>query len=143
MIRSGLVAFVIYLAGVSVVCAQAGSPPRQSSSSSSIDSLQPWSEYILTHLPETTPKELIRQKRIRNRFHRQGYPKVLTEVLKGDGLSAILSYIQMSFAVEFSMEHKTFWIIPPDPFSNVEGIPFPDDWSIPPDPWKREWWYEE
>ena len=115
----------------------------QTKSNSWVDSLQPWSEFVLQHLETTTPQELIQQKRVRNRFHRTEYPGILLHFINQDGLGALISFIRVSMHVEYSMTHQIFWIIGPDPASGQEGVAFPDDWAIPPDPWKREWWYKE
>ena len=116
---------------------------RRSSSASQIDTLQSLTEYILQHLPQTTPKKLVHQMQVRNRFHRRGYPEVLSNVLRQDGLGALVAYFKMRLHVEFSMVHDVFWIIEPDPGTGVEGIAFPDNRDIPRDPWKHEWWFKE
>jgi hypothetical protein len=99
-------------------------------------------EYVLEHLKDFTPDELKVQKRMRNQFQRRGYADVLQAVVADDYLGALISYIKVSFQLEYSMEHKEFWIVAPNPRTGFPGIPFPDDWGFPSDLWKREWWME-
>ena len=112
----------------------------QASTSKMLDSLQTMSQYILEHLSEFTPAELIKQQEIRTSFQRQGYPNIVFDVMQQDGLSALVSYVKVHLFMELSMEHKVFWIVSPieSEYIHVDGIPFPDDWSFSHDPWKRK-----
>jgi hypothetical protein len=103
-----------------------------------LDSLQTIGQYVREHLAELTPPKLKEQLRVRHTFQQRGYTSILLDVLNQDGLSALISFFKVNLHVEYSMTHKVFWIIPPDPRSGNPGIPFPDDWSFPTDPWK-EW----
>jgi hypothetical protein len=105
-----------------------------------LDSLKPFILYVLENIERTTPKELVVQKRQRNTFQREGYARVLRDLVSGDAAMALVSYIKMTLHIELTMEHKSFWIVRPDPARGIQGFPFPDDWSLPADPWKREWW---
>jgi hypothetical protein len=126
----------VVLGGTVTVLAQ--SKESESSTSKMLDSLQQLSQYIQEHLSEFTPAELKKQQAIRAAFQRQGYPNILLDEIRQDGWSAFVSYIKVHLFMEFSMEHKVFWIIAPIPEWNISGIPFPDDWSFSSDPWKRK-----
>ena len=104
------------------------------------DTLQTFEQYVRAHLREMTPPGLREQQRKRAAFQRRGYGEVLTDVLRGDGLGALISYLRVTLWIEYSMPHRIFWIIPPQQAmgSVIPGIPFPDDWSFPPDPWSKE-----
>ena len=132
-----MVIFVV-LSGTNAAFAQRADAPR--SMSQMLDSLQLLSDYIQEHLSEFTPAELKKQQEIRLSFQRQGYPNIVYDVMQQDGWSALVSYAKVHLFMEFSMEHKYFWIVTPidNEYMHVEGILFPDDWSFSPDPWKRK-----
>lgn len=136
---------VIFLAsiGFSIAYPQSNSPstPGQRSGTVWFDSLKPWSDYVLEHLEKMTPRDLVRQMQVRNRYQRHDYPGILYDALREDGLSALLSYLKLRLHVAYSMPHKKYWII--EPYPGFEGIPYPDEWNTPADPWKREWWFKE
>ena len=131
-LRLTILLFLVFFAGSSRAFAQ--SPGEESLT----DSLTTVYEYTMKHLAEMTPRELKHQKQIRREFQRRGYSNILLDVINQDGLSALLSYLRVSLQIEYSLLHKTFWIVPPDPRWGIPGIPFPDDWSFPEDPWKKE-----
>jgi hypothetical protein len=104
------------------------------------DSLQTFEQYVRAHLREMTPPDLRAQQQKRRRFQQRGYGEVSVDLLRQDGLGALVSYLRCTLWVAYSMPHRIFWIIPPQEAmgSVIPGIPFPDDWSFPPDPWSKD-----
>jgi hypothetical protein len=141
--RVPCIIFFLHTIGFSISYSQPVSSPslQQRSDPSWIDTLKPWSEYVLAHPETMTPRDLVRQKQVRNRYQRRGYPEILCAALSEDGLSALFSYVKLRLHVEFSMPHKAFYIV--EPYPGYAGIPYPEDWNIPADPWKKEWWFKE
>jgi hypothetical protein len=131
-----IVLTVVILLGFKLIYSQ----PRKANEANRIclDSLQKISDYILLHIDEMAPPGYKKQKEIRRTFQQKGYTNILYNVLNQDGLSALISFLKVSLHIEYSMNHKTYWIFPPIPRNGDPGIPFPDDWSFPPDPWRRK-----
>lgn len=102
------------------------------------DSSQTLNQYIKEHLDEMTPPEVKKRQGIRRAFQQRGYCNVLYDILNQDGLGAFISLVKVNLQLEYSLVHKTVWIIPPDPKGRFPGIPFPEDWSFPADPWKKK-----
>lgn len=113
---------------------------QRSASGIAVDSLESWTSFILAHVSEYAPKGLRAEKRMRDRFYRRGYSAILRSVAAGDEFGSLLAWVRVNLQIAYSMEHKIFWIVPPE---TGGGVAFPDDWSFPADPWKKEWWSEE
>jgi hypothetical protein len=136
LMRHIIVLTVVSLLGLTLMNSQ----PRKANQSDKIclDSLQKISDYILLHIDEMAPPGYKKQKEIRRNFQQKGYTNILYDVLNQDGLSALISFLKVNLHIEYSMNHKTYWIFPPIPRNGDPGIPFPDDWSFPPDPWRKK-----
>jgi hypothetical protein len=110
----------------------------------------------------TTP-ELEEKKQQLLSHQRRGYASTLTEIICGDGLAALVSYLRMRLQIEYSISHelvlvdlssrheqptqtdsislhlrsKPTIILPTRPRQRMM-IGLDIDWSFPEDPWKRE-----
>jgi len=127
---------------------------------SNVDSLERTYLQELAHL--STPK-LEERKHLLRSFQRKGYSSVLTEVLGGDGFTALTSYLRTRLQIEYSISHELVMVdisarhgqpIQSDSLSNrlrskptiilptrprepvMVGLDM--DWTFPENPWKPE-----
>ncbi len=101
----------------------------------------------------TTP-EFERRKNVLRMFQRRGYVQVLSDVVAGDGLSALLSLIKVNAQIEYHLPHnRLVFRIPPmearqsespspwhflTPQNQPMDIPLIQDWTFPSDPWSEQ-----
>ncbi|MBX2992505.1 MAG: hypothetical protein KF749_15235 [Bacteroidetes bacterium] len=106
-------------------------------SQSDLDSL---AQAFNIQISELTSPQLEERKRIRREMQQKGYAIVLTDVLAGDGVNAIISYLKTKLQIEFAISHQplSLRITIDRGEGKVWDIPLPDDWTFPDDPWKKE-----
>lgn len=127
---------------------------------STIDSSQRSYLQALAHL--STPK-LEERKHLLRSFQRRGYSSTLTEVLRGDGFTALTSYLRTRLQIEYSLSHEPVMVdisardeqpTQSDSLSHFLHskrtmmlparqrqpimIGLDIDWTFPEDPWARE-----
>jgi hypothetical protein len=88
----------------------------------------------------------------RRQLQQQGYAEVLHELLNGDALSALLSWLRTSLQLEYSIPQRPLYVfvrpreVPRDTslagrmlpaFTEPIPIPLYEDRSFPADPWSR------
>ena len=100
-----------------------------------IDSLERTYQQALLHV--SSPK-LGERKRLLRSFQQKGYVSALGEILRGDGFTALASYLRTRLQIEYSISHELVMV----DVSAVPGLPiwygFDINWEFPKDPWKRE-----
>jgi len=99
----------------------------------------------------TTP-EFEQRKRTRRLLQQHAYVLMLQDMVRRDGLSALISYLKMRAQLDFHLPQNTLMLFvpvvqPPQPGrhlppvtgapSSPMGFPLVEDRSFPPDPWKR------
>jgi hypothetical protein len=133
---------------------------RELSNVTTTDSLERALQQALARL--STP-ELEERKHLLRSFQRKGYASTLAEVLRGDGISALASYLRTRLQIEYSISHEVVMV----DISARDGQPartdslnhflrskptivfpakprepllwgFDIDWTFPENPWKRE-----
>ena len=83
--------------------------------------------------------ELARRKEERRVLQRQGYARMLMDVLNDDGLSALLSYVKVKLQLDFVLSNQPpIYLMRGDPKFGIQELVIPEDWSFPADPWNRE-----
>jgi hypothetical protein len=97
-----------------------------------------------------TSPALEKRKADRRRVQRAGYAGVLSEVVRHDGLGALLAYARMRLVLEFSLPNDVLLAYIPllhdatlqDSLSltttfgsRLYAVPLMEDRSFPPDPW--------
>jgi hypothetical protein len=112
-----------------------------------MDSLQ--SAYQQTVSTLTSP-ELEARKERRRQLQQQGYAEVLHELLAGDGVSALMSWLRIMLQLEYSIPQRPLYVFvrPPEtrPDTSLAGRMLPppggpiplrlnEDRSFPADPW--------
>ena len=100
----------------------------------------------------STP-ESKRRKQERREVQRHGYTSTLLQVVRQDGISALIAYARMRLQIEYSLDHAPIYYkasveFPEGPSSallrsyTLDPGPvyftIPEDWSFPRDPWKKE-----
>lgn len=106
-------------------------------SQSDLDSL---AQALNIQLSELTSPQLEERKRIRRKMQQNGYAIVLTDVVAGDELNAIISYLKTRLHIEYAISHQplSLRIRIERGEGKVWDIPLHDDWTFPRDPWKKE-----
>lgn len=99
-----------------------------------IDTLTAWSDYSTTFFSRLRLPERDYRKFIRRDLQRRGYANVLSSLLDGDGLSALLSFVRTKLQLEYSLDHYPIFYRTP----KGELLVIPEDWSFPADPWKKD-----
>ena len=109
-------------------------------------------------LSKLTTEEVEKRGQTRREFQRRGYQHVLAEIIRGDGLNSLLSFLRMRLHLELFLPHNTIHItqlVPalllavPIVFVYDGGttlifetgkvkLAIKEDWTFPVDPWKRE-----
>jgi hypothetical protein len=94
--------------------------------------------------------ELEARKNRRRLLQQQGYTEVLHELLAGDGLSALLSWLRTSLLLEYSLPQRPLYLYVRPPTSRRDTslaarmlptssgpipIPLHEDRAFPVDPW--------
>lgn len=108
----------------------------------------------------STPK-LEERKQLLRSCQQRGYANTLAEVLRSDGLGALLAFLRTRLQIEYSISHELVMVdisaklqLPPDSNNflprNKQTIVLPTrpnqpmriglglDWEFPEDPWRRE-----
>ena len=100
----------------------------------------------------STP-ESKRRKQERREVQRHGYTSTLLQVVRQDGISALIAYARMRLQIEYSLDQAPIYYkasaeFPGGPSSALLQsytfgsepvyIAIPEDWSFPRDPWKKE-----
>jgi hypothetical protein len=120
------------------------------------DSVTPFFR-LLSHA--TTP-ELEERKRQLRALQQNGYARILTEVIRNDGLMALMSYLKTRLQIEFSISHEPVYVdIAARPETRQDSlfmrrrpsvmrffskpiapsmIGLNIDYRFPEDPWRRE-----
>ncbi len=106
-------------------------------SQSDLDSL---AQALNIRISELTSPQLEERKRIRREMQQKGHALVLADVLSGDGLNAVISYLRTRLHIEYAISHQplSLRIRIERGEGKVWDIPLSDDWTFPRDPWKKE-----
>ena len=101
-----------------------------------VDTAKTEGQYIEQHLNKyITPEYLRRNDHLRS-YQRDGYSNILMGVLNRDLVHALIDYVNMSFRIDFTMNHGPVFY----PSQTRIWLALPFDWKLPRDPWKKEWW---
>jgi hypothetical protein len=124
--------------------------PTTGSSGVRLDSLQ---ESFQRTLSTLSSPELEERRSRRRELQKQGYTEVLHELLAGDGVTALMSWIRITLQLEYSIPQRPLYLFvrPPETSrdTSLAGRLFPssvgyvriilqEDRSFPADPWMPE-----
>jgi hypothetical protein len=100
-----------------------------------IDSL---SSLLNIEVSKLTSPALEHRKHIRRNMQQIGYANVLEDVIRTDGLRALISYLKMQLHIAFAISHRPLFIHIPIDRSRGKtwSVQLHDDWTFPDDPWR-------
>lgn len=148
----------VFIAVVLALCSASVSieQPVPEKSDSNPDSVAPFFQSV-SHA--TTP-ELEERKRWLRTLQQSGYARILTEVIRNDGLMALMAYLKTRLRIEYSISHEPVYVdIAARPETKQDSLfvrrrpsvmrffskPIAPsmfglniDWRFPDDPWRRE-----
>lgn len=129
----------------------APAPGQRSVQDENIDSL---ARSFQAMTGEFTTPEFERRKQLLRLFQRRGYVQTLSDVVAGDGVSALLTLLKVHAQIEYHLPHnQLYFLLPPaevrkspssSPWQFQASVPGPmyipliQDWTFPADPWRGQ-----